>query len=144
MLAAACPVELTSCTTASCIFYVLHAITLATTVPTTVSAYDGKCGLGQELLEEGRRLFQVDYTALAPFVPKANAQKDNAGNRLFFMYATRAVFYLSNQGLLKPIAIELIDVPDAEKAEKLVRAPFFTYTTPCPLSPPRYTLVQWS
>ncbi|KAK9819525.1 hypothetical protein WJX74_005150 [Apatococcus lobatus] len=78
----------------------------------------------QELLAGGERLFQVDYSVLSQFLPEINSQKGEDGKPLVFMYATRAVFYLNDEGLLKPIALELIDVPDASmKKEPTVYTP---------------------
>lgn len=104
-----------------CVLQALTALPEGSAITEATVALSVEGNNVQELLEGGRRLFQVDYTALARFVPQINAQEDKEGNRLFFMYATRAVFYMSNNGLLKPIAIELIDVPHAKKPNDLVR-----------------------
>ncbi|KAK9825309.1 hypothetical protein WJX74_007835 [Apatococcus lobatus] len=73
----------------------------------------------QDLLESGKRLFQVDYTALKAFLADANTQFED-GERLFYMYATRGIFYLTNNGYMTLIAIEMIDCPDANKPDSTV------------------------
>lgn len=51
---------------------------------------------------ESKRLFKVDYHDLfMPFVERINAQKNRK------TYATRVFLFLSGEGKLKPIAIEL-------------------------------------
>ena len=74
----------------------------------------------QELLASGKRLFEVDYTALKDFLAAANTQFED-GERLFYMYATRGIFYLTNNGYMTLIAIEMIDCPDPKKPDTTVR-----------------------
>ena len=73
----------------------------------------------QDLFSTGKRLFEVDYTALKGFLADANTQIED-GERLFYMYATRGIFYLTNNGYMTLIAIEMIDCPDAKKPDSLV------------------------
>lgn len=75
----------------------------------------------QELFASGERLFEVDYTALKGFLAAANTQYEN-GKRLFYMYATRGIFYLTNNGYMTLIAIEMIDCPDPAKPDETVRS----------------------
>ena len=57
---------------------------------------------------------------MSSFLCQVNQQKDKDGNPRIHMYASRAVFYLSSQGHLRPVAIELIDAPDSSNPEALV------------------------
>ncbi len=74
----------------------------------------------QELLSTGKRLFEVDYTALRGFLAAANTQMEN-GERMFYMYATRGIFYLTDNGYMTMVAIEMFDCPDPNKPNDTVR-----------------------
>lgn len=59
-------------------------------------------GMNVEQAIKDKRLFMIDYhDLLLPFVNKINSLPDRK------CYATRTIFYLSNSGVLKPVAIEL-------------------------------------
>lgn len=62
------------------------------------------------------RLFVVDYhDAFLPFVAKINAQQNSA------TYATRTLLFLSKDGILKLLAIELALPPKTVGEERITR-----------------------
>lgn len=73
-------------------------------------------GLSVEEAVTSNRLFVVDYhDAFLPFVAKINAQQNSA------TYATRTLLFLSKDGILKLLAIELALPPKTVGEERITR-----------------------